>query len=441
MKTRLNSLSVLVRHPARSLVWVLVLGLLGLGGYCTARFLRLQYHRAAAERAADHYDFEEATRHLAICLQLQPRNASLHFQMARNTRRANHLQLAEEHLRRCQQLEGRNPENALETLLLRAQGGDIVEAEKLLLEQVSLSSPDTDLILEALAKGYNLIYHLDASMGCLNHLLERQPDNVEALLLRGSLRMTAGYYTGALEDYRRAVEAQPNHRAARYRFADALLRIDQPEKALRQFEYLHQQPQDDAADVLLGLARSHRQLGHTETARQLLDDLLADNPHHCYALLERGKIALAFESPATAERLFRQAVADYPYDPQSNYLLAQALRKQNREAEARDYEAARNRLKDDLKSLHEAFKRVLKDPTAAEPRLEAGLICLRNGRADEGERWLLSALEQVPDHAATRAALAEHYQRCGKTDLAELYRRPYKRASEPRPSESGKPTP
>lgn len=433
MKTRLNSPSVLVRRPVRFLVWALVLGFLGLGGYDTARYLRLHYHRAAAERAADHYDFEEATRQLTTCLQFQPRNASLHFQMARNARRANHLQLAAEHLRRCRQLEGRNPENALEALLLRAQGGDIVEAEKLLLEQVSFSSPDTDLILEALAKGYNLIYHLDGAMGCLNRLLERQPDNVTALLLRAALWTTAGNFTGALEDYRRAVEAQPNHREARYRFADALLRIDRPEEALRQFEYLNQQPRDDAADILLGLARSHRQLGHTETARQLLDELLADNPHQSFALQERGKIALEMESPAAAEKWFRQALADYPYDPQCNYLLAQSLRKQGREAEARDYLAARRRLDDDLKLLHEAFRRVLKDPTVAEPRLEAGLICLRNGRADEGERWLLSALEQAPDHAATRAALAEHYQRKGKTDLAEQYRRPHERASEPRP--------
>jgi predicted Zn-dependent protease len=424
MKTHLVSLPALVhRRPLRSLALVLVVGLIGWGGYSATKLVRLHHHLVASEQAAACYDFDEAVRHLTICLQIQPQNASLHFQMARMARRGNHLKLAEEHLKMCQQLEGRNPENALEMLLLRAQGGDIVEMEKLLLQQVNLSSPDTNLILEALAQGYNLIYHLDGAMGCLNRLLERQPDNLIALLLRASLWTTAGNYTGALEDCRRAVEVQPNHCLARFRYADALLRTERPDEALRQFEYLHRQPGGEDPDVLLGLARSHRQLGNTETARRLLDELLAGNPHHSAALVERGKIALVVETPAAAEKWFRRAVADYPYDPQSNYLLAQALRKQGREAEARDYEVTCKRLESDLKALHENFKRVLKDPTAAEPRLQAGLICLRNGRADEGERWLLSALEQAPDHAATRAALAEHYQRIGKTDLAELYGR------------------
>ena len=90
---------------------------------------------------------------------------------------------------------------------------------------------------------------------------------------------------------------------------------------------------------------------------------------------------------------------------------------------AHEYEAARTRIERDRKALDAAFRRVLKEPGNPEPRLEAGLICQRNGRDDEGERWLLSALEQVPDHAATRAVLAKYYQRTGREDLAEVYRR------------------
>lgn len=425
MKTRLDRLPALVRgQPIWILVLGLVLGLLGLGGYRTGLYLNAQNRLHEAEQATDRYEFDEAEQHLRYCLRVHPRDAGLHLRMARVARRANHFELAKKHLRECQRLERKNPENSLEALLLRAQVGDIADVEDLLLEQVYFGSPDANLILEALAQGYNLIYHLDASMGCLNRLLERQPDNVSALLLRATLWTTAGNYSGALEDCRRAVEAQPNHHAARFRFADALLRTERPEEALRQFEYLRQQPGGDAADVRLNLARSHRQLGHTEIARQMLDELLVDNPHDSFALIERGKIALENESPAAAEKWFRQAVTDYLFDAQGNYLLALALHKQGKDEEARRYEAAQMRIESDSKALRAAFQRVLADPRDPEPRLEAARICLRNGRDDEGERWLLSAVEQVPEHAATRAALADFYQRGGKADLAALYRRP-----------------
>jgi len=404
------------------LVLSLGLGLLGLGGLGAGRYFYARYQFRAAEQAAARYDFDEAERRLAAGLGVHPGSAALHLRMARVARRATHYDLAAEHLRECQRLEGKNSDNALEALLLQAQIGDIADVENLLLEQVADGSPDANLILEALARGYIHIYHLDAAMGCLNRLLEREPDNVSALLLRASLWNTAGNYDGALEDCRRAVEAQPEHRVARLRLGEALLTSKQPEEALLQFEYLRQRPGGDTADVLVGVARSHRQLGHAEEARQVLDELLARDPAHGSALVERGKIALDSESPAEAEKWLRRVVADYPFDAQANYLLAQALRKQGREDEASPYEAARTRIERDRKALDEAFRQVLKEPRNPAPRLQAGLICMRNGRSDEGERWLLSALEQAPDHAPTREALATFYERTGKVELAARYR-------------------
>ena len=335
MTTHLRKLRTVVRrYPTCSMGTVLGLVLLGFGAYRVGLHFYSVYHQHKAEQAMARYDFDESERQLAACLWAYPRSAALHFQMARVARRANHYDRAEEHLQECRMLEGRTSENALEALLISAQTGTIAEVEKPLLEQVELSSPDTNLILEALAQGYIRIYHLDAAMGCLNRLLEREPDHVSARLLRASLWRTAGNSLGELEDCRRAVEAQPGHRAARLRYAQALLMNKQPEESLQQFEYLRQLPGGGDAEVLVGLARSHSRLGHTETARQLLDTLLAREPHHGFALLERGKIALESDSPVAAEKWLRQAVADYPFDAQANYLLAQTLRKQGRDEES-----------------------------------------------------------------------------------------------------------
>lgn len=425
MKTYLRQL--LLRrptHPVRFVLLALLTLALLAGGSWAGLHYYVDHHLREAEEAIDRYDFESAEQHLSACLRLRPRSAHLHFEMARAARRAEHYEQASEHLRMCRQLQAKDAEIALEGILFQAQCGNIAEVEKLLQHEVDHDNPDADLILEAMAKGYIQTYRLDAAIFCLNRLLTRQPDYLVALLLRASMWKAAGNYTQAEEDCRRAVEALPHHRGARLQYAELLLLTKQADKALPQWEYLRQLPGGNEAETLLGLARCHRQLGHMETARQLLDEVLAQRPHEGMALIERGKIALEMGAPADAEKWLRQAVADYPYDSQANFLLAQALLKQGMEDESRIYEVEQKRIEADWKALEETFHRVVKNPRDPEPRLEAGRICLRNGRADEGERWLLSALAQAPEHAATRATLAEHYELTGKTDLAELYRKP-----------------
>ena len=52
------------------------------------------------------------------------------------------------------------------------------------------------------------------------------------------------------------------------------------------------------------------------------------------------------------------------------------------------------------------------------PRCETGTLLLRNGREQEGVRWLISALRNDPLYRPAHKALADHYERLGKRDLA-----------------------
>jgi Tfp pilus assembly protein PilF len=414
-------LSLLQRHWIKVLVPALVLGLLA--AYPVGSHYYAEYHLRAAQRAVARYEFDEAAEHLAACLRFRPDDASLHFQMARVERRAGRYDQAAEHLEKCQKLRGVDPQNALEWAMLRAQRGEIADVEGLLQQEVDRGSPETPQILEALGLGYIDTYRLDGAMYCLNRLLEVEPDNVQALLWRASLWQTAGNEAGAEADYRRAVAAQPEHVAARCRLGELLLRRNRAQEALQHYEYLRQLPGGDRTDVLLGLARSHRQLGDSDAARQVLDDVLARHPQDGDALRERGKLALDAGAPAEAEGWLRQAVGVHSYDAQANYLLSQSLQRQGKVDEAREYEAARERIEGDLKHLEQVFGRVTKAPTDPAPRVEAGLICLRNGQEREGERWLLSALQQDPQDPRAHAALADYYERTGKPDLAAEHRR------------------
>ena len=296
-------------------------------------------------------------------------------------------------------------------------------------------------MLEALAQGYIHSYRLGNAMDCLNRLLEREPNHLRALIWRASLWQAAGKDAQAEADYRRAIEAQPDHVGARCRLGEFLLRHTRADEALLQYKYLRPRPGGDQPAVLLGLARSHRGVGATDTARQVLDELLAGHPHDgdpkktsdplnaggqtpfSEALVERAKLALESESPAAAESWARRAVAGDPFNAQANYLLAQSLRRQGKDDEAREYEAAQERIESDRKRLESALARVGKAPSDPEPRLEAGLIRLRNGNEREGLRWLLSALKQAPQHRPTHAALADYYEQAGKPELAAKHRR------------------
>jgi Tfp pilus assembly protein PilF len=61
----------------------------------------------------------------------------------------------------------------------------------------------------------------------------------------------------------------------------------------------------------------------------------------------------------------------------------------------------------------------LKYPNEPAPRLEAGLICLRNGQPKEALRWFEGALQADPQHQPTHQALGDLYERQGDYAQAE----------------------
>ena len=62
--------------------------------------------------------------------------------------------------------------------------------------------------------------------------------------------------------------------------------------------------------------------------------------------------------------------------------------------------------------------------TPYDPELyhEAGVLCLRNGNAEEAVRWLRLALQYDPRHRPSHQALADYYQGAGRLDLAAQHR-------------------
>jgi predicted Zn-dependent protease len=387
----------------------LVLLLLGALAYLAEWYLRAERHLTAAEQALERHDLEQARHHLEAYLTMRPGQTRARFLAAQTARRLHRDTEAAEHLRLCQQQGWDQEAIDLERMLAALQRGD-ADAEPILWARVQSDDPEVLTILEVLIQYYLDTYRLHRTLECLNRYLERQPDDLHALLGRGFVWERFLSFTDALKDYRQAVKYHPGSTGARLRLARTALLVETPQEALEQFQHLHAQHPDWPA-VRLGLAQCRRRLGQNEEARRLLDGLLAERPDDADVLGERAQLALDEGKLAPAETWLRQAVRRAPHDRKVNYSLYRCLLEQGKKEQAEEYRALVERIDVNLKRLERLTKAVLKAPDDANLRCQVGLIFLENGQEQEGVRWLTQALRLDPRCQPAQHALAEHARR------------------------------
>src|SRR5262249_20324311 len=160
--------------------------------------------------------------------------------------------------------------------------------------------PDAVPILEAMSRGYLKTFRLRKAFDCLTEWLERRPDDIQGLLLRGQTLEMLQLYPQVLADYQRAIELDPQNPVAREKLGHALSQAKLFAEAKEHFEWLQQHKPHDPA-VRLGLARCYRALAKNDQAGSLLDALLTDSPDHVDALVERGKLDLETRQLEQAE--------------------------------------------------------------------------------------------------------------------------------------------
>jgi predicted Zn-dependent protease len=402
---------------------LLVLALLGLATALGAPHLLAEYHFRAAVRAAERHRLSEARLQLKSCLRASPDSVRVHFLAARVARRCDERDEAEKHLRDCERLEGGRAEAVvLESILLQAQTGDLPrETEEYLTGRAERDPAEAPLILEALAAGYLETLRPPAALRCLDRVLKTQPDNPRALFLRGEARERLTRYD-AVEDYRRALDLDPENDRTRLRMAEALFTFGKTEAAAAEFAALHRrQPADPAAR--LGLARCCYEAGQLDRARELLDELLAEDSQNPAALRERARLALELGQGAEAERWLRLALAGDASDRDANHLLFEALRQQGKDEEAHTQQECNGRLHDDLRRIGEILNHEMSErPRDAALQCELGRLYLRYGKDKSGLRWLLSAVQADPHYRPAHQALADYYERTGDADAARRQR-------------------
>jgi Tfp pilus assembly protein PilF len=357
------------------------------------------------EKALAAREYARAREYLQRYLSARPGDARARLLAARAARRLREYYEAHEHLARCRSDGGDREAIDVEEALIAVQRGDLHPVADL--RERSRQEDELALvILEVLIQHDLDTYQLWQALHGLNQYLRQRPDDLQALLGRASVWERVLYFKDAVEDYRKAVAAHPDNQRARLRLAETLLIAGTPAEALKQYQWLEER-WPERPEVRLGLARCRRRLGEPESARKLLDGLLAEHSRLGEVFWERGQLALDDGKPAEAERLLRRAVHLLPHDRRVHYALYRCLDELKRPAEAEAVKARVDRIDADLRKLDEVRHKVMKSPGDAALRCEGGLLFLRNGERREGIRWLRLALRLDPTCETARKALAE----------------------------------
>jgi tetratricopeptide (TPR) repeat protein len=350
-------------------------------------------------------DFDRARGRFQSSLSFWPWRGGLYLRLARAEREQGRFDDADRHIEEAARRGADRESVTLESYLLEVNRGTPRPAVVRLLEnRVEEGHPASVLILDTLAQWHLYSYRLGEARACLERALALAPDSSQTLYLRGLVLEGLQDRGGAVEDYRKAIDANPHHREARQRLAECLLSLSQGREAAEQLTRLLEEDEDNA-DLKRALAQALRLEGKPEQAARVLDAVLARPDPPVEALVARGALARDAGRYDEGETWYRRALERQPAERDACRGLAVCLRRQGRAEEAARYRERADRIDRDLELLQDLHAKIGRAPEDVELRYEAARICLRNGQKREARRWLTSALRLRPDHQPSRELL------------------------------------
>jgi Tfp pilus assembly protein PilF len=398
---------------------------LAVGGWWAWRHYWIDGPWRQAQQAWTRNHLLVAKGHLEVGLQRAPRHAGLLLLAARVARRLGEFDAAEQYLSACETLGVDSQVLSLENILLEVQRRGVrADREQSLYSLAQQHPAERALIYEAMAAGYMNVKVMrpPAALDCLNKSLQDMPENPVALRGRGAVHAQMTKVPEAVVDYRKAYELEPEHEPGRVSFADSLYKAGLFAEALPLLEELAPRHAGDAT-VIVALAGCRAAAGQLDKARELLDALLAKQPRHSVALLERGRLEFELDRPSEAEAWLKKALAADPSDRRANHLLYQCLRLQGKEKEAQEQLAKSERVAADLKRLGEIMTETMNErPNDPDLHCELGVLYLNYGQDRQGLHWLERALEIDPKHRGAHQALATYYARTGQAERAAWHK-------------------
>jgi tetratricopeptide (TPR) repeat protein len=408
------------RRPALSAVAAVLVLLAGAGAGLYGYGLH-EWHAARAALKAGRP--EEAQRHLGYCLWLWPGSVQVHLLAGRACRLRGDFEGAEGHLNRCLKLQhGATEAVQVEFLLMRVQGGEEDEvAPELISLYVENNSPESAMILETLARAYMVHLRYGPAFTCLSRWAQVEPDSAEPLRWRGWVLEQLNDHPGAMNDYLRALELDPDQFAPRLRLAEMYLERSDPTEALPHLEYLSKKYSDrPVVQARLGQCRFLQ--GQMEEARRLLEGAVEQLPTDPQLLITLAKLENQEGRPAEAEKWLRRVLKADPTDTEAEFALAGSLQAQGRWDESKVVMEQFQKDTAMLKRVGRLLQREAESPSTDPAALaEVGTVFLHNNER-VGLYWLNRALQRDPTYQPAHKALAEYYEGKGDVEKAAYHR-------------------
>ncbi len=301
----------------------------------------------------------------------------------------------------------------LEEYLLRVQSSEVEQVYPYLSGYLFQENPQTPLVLEALTHAYLFTNQFNRAGVCLDRWLKLQPDNVQALYLRGTYHTLKMKLESAIQDLRRALELDPQHLAARLLLAQVLRERHHNEQAAAEFQtVLQQEPNNFAARV--GLASYYADMKEWTEARPLLQELYREKPDNAEVLHLQGRLAEADGRLDEAVRFLKASLDANPGDATTCYHLVLCYQRQGDEKSAGEWQDHLDRLEKDQARMLDLTNNQ-SEGLASDPALccELGAICLRLGIARRGLYWLHAALHIDPHYRPAHEQLLHYYEKLG----------------------------
>ncbi len=347
--------------------------------------------------------------------------AELHFLLARCYRRLGQYEKVPAHLDRALALGWATRPLEREQWLLLAQTGQYEAMASHWPQLLTDAGSDGPEISKAFVTGCLGMLRLGDAARMLDAWEKDFPQDPDPHALRGQLYEVLLRWTDSAKSYQRALELAPERVDVQFGLAKALMKqskLDQAEVHLR--AVLRQQPEHHEAKLLLvqNLIKTER----SETALELVNDILVQQPDNSDVLLERGRIELGGSDPKSAMVYLKKANELRPEDRQIAYHYAKALQAAGHGEEAQKYFAFVDEATKPLLRMNAMVERLLEDTDNIALRLEVANTIGTYRSREIAATWYQSILKMDPACLEAHQALADYYQATGRTDRSEFHR-------------------
>jgi len=276
-------------------------------------------------------------------------------------------------------------------IAIKVRNNELDEAKQMVADILEIEPDNTEALVVRAAFNFSE-RNYNAAIVDLRTVLRSDEQSTRALLLLARSHVGAGNAELAHDAYRRLIETEPNHPTASNELADLLARTGDAEEAaevLRRKLELAPDDQRSASNLVEALLLQ----GDTEAAEEEVRNLMELEDTTGLAEFQLGRVMQAKSSSDEAIAAYKRALSKNPESAQALQSLIGALVQSGREAEAVTY----------------LQQHIEEHPAQVIPHLLLGAIHAREGRREAAKAEFETTIELQPSANRAYASLAALY--------------------------------